>query len=52
MMINARSGGGQGAAILHTAQADLNEFQVYDITANGPLPGYVFFITSLVQNVT
>ena len=39
VMVNVRSGGGQGADLLIEFQKILNPHQVYSLTDGGPLPG-------------
>ncbi|XP_020604326.1 diacylglycerol kinase theta-like isoform X2 [Orbicella faveolata] len=43
VLVNSKSGGGQGADMLAAFQRLLNPHQVYSLTEGGPLPGFYAF---------
>ena len=48
VLVNSKSGGGQGADMLAAFQRLLNPHQVYSLTEGGPLLGYVAFEKKLI----
>ena len=47
VLVNSRSGGGQGADMLTAFQRLLNPCQVYSLADGGPLPGYTTYCCTL-----
>eukprot|EP00052_Salpingoeca_macrocollata_P025075 m.227346 g.227346 ORF g.227346 m.227346 type:complete len:1024 (-) comp22368_c1_seq2:74-3145(-) len=43
VFVNSKSGGGQGQELFSILSTMLNPYQVFDVTQNGPLPGFAAF---------
>ena len=47
VLVNSKSGGGQGADMLAAFQRLLNPHQVHSLADGGPLPGYALLLVAL-----
>lgn len=50
VLVNSKSGGGQGADMLAAFQRLLNPHQVHSLADGGPLPGYALLLVALFCN--
>ena len=51
VLVNSKSGGGQGADMLAAFQRLLNPHQVHSLADGGPLPGYALLLVVLQQKL-